>query len=401
MTSSMPRLAVDGGRPVRSAPWPTWPVYDEREERALLDVLHSRRWGTRQGDYVSAFETRFAAFQDARFGVCVPNGTLALQLALHALGVGAGDEVITSPYTFIATATAALALGAQPIFVDVEASSLNIDPTLIEAAITPRTKAIVPVHIGGRPADLDGVLGVARRHGLPILEDACQAWGAEWRGQRVGAVGDLGAFSFQSSKNITAGEGGIVVTNDERLAELCWSIHNVGRVRGGGWYQHEVLGWNLRLPEWEAAILVQQLERLPQHMATRDANAAYLTEALAAVPGLTPLPGDPRVTRHAWHLFMVRYDAAHFGGHSRAEFIAALQAEGVTPCSAGYSPLYRAPAIQREMTRLAGAYTPPHLPVVAAAADAMVWLSQTVLLGDRADMDSIVEAAGKIQRAWE
>ncbi len=394
------RLAVDGGQPVRTAPWPAWPVYDEREERALLDVLHSRRWGTLLGDYVSAFEARFAAFQGARFGVAVPNGTLALQMALRALGVVEGDEVITSPYTFIATASAALALGARPVFVDVERDSLNIDPALIEAAITPRTRVIVPVHIGGRPADLDGVLAVARRHGLPVLEDACQAWGAEWRGQRVGAIGDLGTFSFQSSKNITAGEGGIVVTNDERLAELCWSIHNVGRVRGGGWYQHEVLGWNLRLPEWEAAILCQQLGRLPEHMATRDTNAAYLAEALAAVPGLTPLPDDPRVTRNAWHLFMVRYDAAAFGGHSRAEFLAALQAEGVTPCSAGYIPLYRAPAIQREMTRLAGSYTPPHLPVVEQAADEIVWLFQTVLLGSQADMDSLVAAAAKIQQAW-
>ncbi len=400
MTPKTPTLAVEGGAPVRTQPWPVWPMYDEREERALLDVLHSRRWGTRLGVHVRAFEDEFAAFQGARYGICVPNGTLALQVALQALGVGWGDEVITSPYTFIATASAALAVGARPVFVDVDANSLNIDPALIEAAITPRTRAIAPVHIGGRPADMDAVLAAAQRHGLHVLEDACQAWGAEWRGQRVGALGDLGTFSFQSSKNITAGEAGIVVTNDEGLADLCWSLHNVGRIRDGGWYQHERLGSNLRLPEWEGAILRVQLERLPEHMQRRDANAAYLGAALAGVPGLTPLPLDPRVTRNAWHLFMVRYDARYFGGRPRGDFIAALQAEGVTPCSAGYIPLYRAPAIQHALAALDGDYTPPHLPVVEALASEIVWLAQTVLLGDTEDMDSIVEAATKIQRVW-
>lgn len=390
------QLAIDGGTPLRTAPWPVWPRFDEREERALLEVLHSRRWGSLAGDKVTTFEQRFAEFQGARYGVCVPNGTLALQMALHALGIGPGDEVITSPYTFIATASAALALGARPVFVDIEPDSMNIDPTHIEAAITSRTRAIIPVHIGGRPTNMDGVCEVATRHDLPVLEDACQAWGAEWRGQRVGAIGALGTFSFQSSKNITSGEGGIVVTNDAKLAELCWSIHNVGRIRDGAWYQHEILGWNLRMPEWEGAILLAQLERLPEHMALRDDNAAYLSAALAQVPGLDPLPNDPRVTRNAWHLFMLRYDPGEFGGHSRDEFIRALQAEGVTPCSAGYVPLYRAPAIRKAL----GNAALPHLPVVEDVSQGIVWLFQTVLLGDHHDMDTIIDAALKIQRAW-
>src|SRR5690606_8381823 len=275
-------LAIDGGTPVRSQPFPAWPVFDHREGRALLEVLHSGHWGALTGTKVPAFEKAFAQFQDAAYGVCVPNGTIALELALRALGVGPGDEVITTPYTFIATASAAFAVGARPVFVDIDPDSLNLDPDRLEAAITERTKVIAPVHIGGHSADMDGVLRVAAAHGLRVLEDAAQAWGASWRGRRVGALGDLGIFSFQSSKNITAGEGGIVLTNDAELAELCWSIHNVGRVPGGEWYQHERLGSNLRMTEWQAAVLLAQLERLPEQLALREANARYLAERLAA-----------------------------------------------------------------------------------------------------------------------
>lgn len=389
-------LALNGGTPVRTRPFPRWPIFDEREERALLAVLHSGAWGSLTGDRVATFEQNFAAFQEARFGVCVPNGTLALELALRGLGIGLGDEVITTPYTFVATASAALYVGARPVFVDIEPDSLTLDPQRIADTITPRTKAIIPVHIAGRPADMDAILAIAHDHGLRVLEDACQAWGAAWQGRRVGALGDLGAFSFQASKNITAGEGGIVVTNDPALAELCWSLHNVGRVRGGGWYQHEVLGANLRMSEWEGAILGVQLERLPEHMPIREANARYLAAALAAIPGITPLPDDPRVTHHARHLFIFRYQAAAFGGHSRDEFAAALRAEGIAPCSLGYVPLYRQPAIQRAL----GTTALPDCPVTEAAAHEIVWLPQNLLLGAQSDMDDIVEAAAKIQRAW-
>ncbi|MFN8500108.1 MAG: DegT/DnrJ/EryC1/StrS family aminotransferase [Anaerolineae bacterium] len=397
----MDKLAIDGGAPVRTHPFPTWPIWDEREERELLDVLHSGRWGMFAGSKVKTFEERFAAFQGARFGVCVPNGTLALELALRALGIGPGDEVITSPYTFIATASAALTVGARPVFVDIEPDSFLMDPCLIEAVITERTRAIIPVHVAGRPADMDGILAVARRHNLAVLEDAAQAWGAEWRQQRVGALGDLGTFSFQSSKNITAGEGGIVVTNDDDLSEMLWSLHNVGRVRSGGWYQHELLGGNLRMAEWEAAILLAQLDRLQEHMPIREANARALAQLLGEVPGLRPLPDDPRVTAHGRHLFLARYDRAAFGGHTREEFIAALRAEGITPVSPGYVPLYRQGTIRRAVPD-----TPPPdawaalYPVTEAAAEDGIWFFQFALLGDRCDMEDIATAAAKIQRAW-
>lgn len=405
-------LALDGGTPVRTKPFPRWPIYGEQEERLLLEVLHSGQWGELQGNKTLAFQERFADYQGARFGICVPNGTLALELALRALGVGPGDEVITSPYTFIATANAVLALGATPVFADIDLDTYNLDAVRVAALVTERTKALLPVHIGGRPADMDALTAIAERHGLLILEDACQAWGSEWRGRRVGAIGAAGAFSFQSSKNISAGEGGIIVTNADALAERLWSLHNVGRVRGRPWYYHEVLGWNLRMTEWQAAVLLAQLERLDSQTEIRERNARYLIQALGEVPGLRPLQDDPSVTRNSRHLFITQYDAAAFGGHSRDEFLAALQAEGIEPVAPGYVPLNQAPAIRRALAedgQAAKLYLsedvdgPPLLPACPRAEWASgnsFWIFQHALLGSTKDRDDIVAAARKIQGAW-
>ncbi len=283
-------LAVDGGLPVRTRPFASWPVFGENEERLLLEVLHSGDWGILSGNKVTAFQERFAAFQNARFCLCVPNGTLALELALLALGIGEGDEVILPAYTFIATASAVLRVGAKPVFADIDLDTYTLDPAAVPAALTERTRLLLPVHLAGRPADMDSLLSVAREHNLRLLEDACQAWGAEWRGVRVGAQGDLGAFSFQSSKNLTAGEGGALVTNQPELYERCWSLHNVGRVRSGAWYQHELLGLNLRMTEWQGAVLLAQIERMEEHARRREQNAGYLIEALSQVQGLEELP---------------------------------------------------------------------------------------------------------------
>lgn len=397
------QLAIAGGEPVRTEPFPAWPVWDESEERLLLEVLHSGKWGVISGDKVETFAKRFAEYQGAKYGICVPNGTMAIQLGLKALGVGRGDEVITTPYTFIATASAALLLGAKPVFVDVRADTANLNPDLLAAAITPKTKAIVPVHIGGQPADLDGVLKVAREHGIPVLEDACQAWGAEWNGRRVGAIGDLGCFSFQAGKNINAGEGGIVVTNDERLADLCWSLHNVGRVRGGAWYQHEILGWNFRMSEWQGAILHAQLDRLPSQEIVRERGRQYLNEAFKSVNGIEPIAVDPRVTRHANHLYPIRYTPAAFGGKSRDEFLKAFAAEGISVASAGYVPLTSSPAIHRAIEEEFGKEALAQLdscPVADEIARDAFWLTQSALMGDEQALSDIVTAVQKIQSAW-
>ncbi|HYH13480.1 MAG TPA: DegT/DnrJ/EryC1/StrS family aminotransferase, partial [Thermomicrobiales bacterium] len=282
-------LAIDGGTPAVSSPMPAWPVHSDRERELLLSVLESGQWGELTGSRNAEFATAFATFQGADHALLTPSGTLALEAALEALGIGPGDEVVTSAWTFVATASAILTMGAQPVFVDIDPFTNTIDPARIAEAITPRTKAIVPVHIGGLPADMDGVMAVANRAGLPVLEDACQAWGAQWRDRGVGTIGALGCFSFQESKNITAGEGGAVVTNDRALHERVWSIHNTGRTPASvGMFDYAMVGRNLRMTEWQAAILLAQLERLPEQMKQRDRAAVRLTGALEEIPGLVP-----------------------------------------------------------------------------------------------------------------
>ncbi len=404
------KLAIEGGQPVRTLPFPDWPVWGRREEELLLQVLHSGRWGVLNGSCVHEFERKFAEFQGVQHALCVTSGTTALEVTLRACGIGPGDEVITSPYTFVATPSAAFLVGARPVFADIDPETYLLDPALVEAAITPRTRAIIPVHIAGCPANMDGIMDIARRHNLYVIEDACQAWGATWRNHPVGGIGDMGCFSFQASKNINAGEGGAIVSNNPEWIERCWSLHNVGRTRTGDWYQHEVLGWNYRLTEWQGAILLAQLERLPDHMQRRTDNAAYLTTRLNKIPGIRPARIDERVTRHAWHLYMAAFEPQAFGGHSCREFLAALNAEGI-PCSPGYSPLNHAPSIRRALAEQEGRIKPwdaaeadlpvlPPCPVTEDLCQRTIWFKQSMLLGDHEDMDDIAAAIGKIQARW-
>ena len=403
------RLAIDGGAKTRTADWPAWPVFGEEEERALIKVLRSGQWWGVGGKHVPEFEQAFARYHDAAFGCCVTNGTAALEVALRTLGVGCGDEVIVPPYTFIATASSVLAVSAAPVFVDIEPDTLNIDPARIEAAITPRTKAIIPVHIAGRPADMDAVLAIARKHNLIVIEDAAQAHAASWNGKHVGAIGNAGTFSFQASKNINAGEGGIVLTNDEETADKLWSVANVGRTLKGKWYEHHVLGGNFRMTEWQGAILLCQLARLDEQTARRSENASYLSGKLRAIPGIRVMRDDPRVTVHAYHLYAFRYDAGAFGGHTREDFIKALNAEGIG-CGAGYVPLYREIVFQRKTAgqgswcqagrKIEYAAFAEQCPVCEQVCQDAVWLFQSQLLGPRSDMDDIVAAIAKIRNAW-
>ncbi|MGI6207680.1 MAG: DegT/DnrJ/EryC1/StrS family aminotransferase [Anaerolineae bacterium] len=402
------QLAIDGGTPLRREPFPAWPVWDEREERALLRALHSGKWGI-GSEIITEFEQAFAAMQDAKQCVSVPSGTTALVTALRGAGITYGDEVITTPYTFIATVSATLYVGAIPVFADIDPDTYQIDVRTVEPLITERTRAIIPAHIGGGPADMDAVLALARKHNLLVIEDCAQAHLAAWRGRRVGALGDLGAFSFQASKNIPAGEGGAVVGDNERLMDQVWSYRNVGRVRQGAWYQHEVLGTNARMSAWQAAILLAQMTRAEEQLALREKNAAILDERLAGIPGIRPLRRDERVTHHAYHLYIFRYDKAAFGGHSRAEFLRALNAEGI-PASDGYVPLYHKDSVMESSLYL-GKLTAT--PVASRAENAErcpvaervcreedCWLTQNLLLGSDDDTASIAEAIAKVQRAW-
>lgn len=396
-------LALFGGTPVRARPFPTWPVFGEAEEVRLLGTLRSGRWGRLHGEEVAEFEQRFASMHGCRHGIAVVNGTVSLRIALLAAGIRAEDEVIVPPYTFISTASAVIEANAIPVFADIDVQTFNLDPAAVERALTPRTRAIVPVHFAGQPADMDAIMAIARARGLTVIEDAAHAHGASYKGRPAGSIGHMASFSFQSSKNLTAGEGGIITTNDDALAESCRSIQNCGRVPGGVWYEHHVISGNYRLGEFQGAVLNGQLDRLEAQTRTRDANGRYLSSRIAAVPGLYPQARSGDCTRHSYHLFMLRIDAAAFGA-PRASVLQALAAEGI-PCSGGYGfPLPQQPLFRNKAfgPYLAGArerldYQAARCPASdLICREQCIWLDQTLLLGSRDDMDDIARAFEKV-----
>jgi dTDP-4-amino-4,6-dideoxygalactose transaminase len=399
--------ALLGGRPVRRGPFPPWPVAGSREEDELVAIVRRGRWF--RGERVAAFESAYASLTGAKGCLATANGTSALITSLAALGIGAGDEVIVPPYTFVATVNAVLLMHALPVFVDSDIDTFQIDARKVEAAITPRTRAVIPVHLGGSAADLDTILPVASRRGIPVIEDACQAHLAEWRGRKVGTYGSTGCFSFQASKNLNSAEGGAVVTSDAALLETCYRFHNNSRGRGGSGtdFSYTRTGANLRLTEFQAALLLAQMTRLEAQSKTREQNAAYLTKRLAEIPGIAPARMYDGCTRNAWHLYMFRYDSSQFSGLSRALFLKALAAEGI-PASGGYSPLNTQPFLEETFsTRGFKAIYPAEIlrgwrdrnrcPQNDRLCSEAVWLTQTMLLGPRRDMDDIAEAVLKVR----
>lgn len=406
-------LALFGGRPVRTRPFTSWPVWGQPEEERLLRALRCGKWGRLNGAEVAEFESRFAAVHGCKHGIAVVNGTVSLRIALLAAGIRAEEEVIVPPYTFFSTASAVIEANAVPVFADIDSETFNIDPKAIEAAITPRTRAIIPVHFAGQPADMDAIMGIARDRNLIVIGDAAHAHGASYKSRPAGSLAHLGSFSFQSSKNMTSGEGGIITTNDDALAEGCRSMQNCGRIPTGIWYEHHVISGNYRLGEFQGAVLNAQLDRLEEQTATRDRNGSWLTRRLARLPGLYPQKRIADCTRHARHLFMVRVDPDEFEA-SRDAVIKALQAEGI-PCSAGYGfSLHRQPMFQNKAfgpfipqasARLD--YTRTECPNSDLLCQQVIWIEQHVLLGDEADVDDIATAFEKVHQnggalgAWE
>jgi len=394
-------LAIHGGAPVRTAAFPKWPIFGDAEEKALIETLRSGKWGKLDGDQVRTFEKRFAEYHGAKHGIGVVNGTVSLRIALMAAGIKAGDEVIIPPYSFLATATSVVEANATPVFVDIERETFNIDPKKVEAAVTPRTRAIIIVHLGGLPVDMDAIMAIAKRHNLIVIEDAAHAHGAMYKGRKVGAIGHMGSFSFQSSKNLNSGEGGIITSNDDTLAEACRSIHNCGRIAGGAWYEHHVISANYRLGEFAGAMLNAQFDRLDEQTRTRDENAKYLDAKLAKIPGITPQLRTADCTRGAYHLYLFRYDASVYGV-PRAKYLEALSKEGI-PAVGGYLiPLYKQPLFLQRRFGPYSACNPVdcnklQLPVVdSICAGEGAWIYQSVLLGTRQDMDDIVRAFEKV-----
>jgi dTDP-4-amino-4,6-dideoxygalactose transaminase len=397
----MPKLALRGGPAVRKALFPSWPSHGKEERRALLGGLSSGAWGI-GGKETERLEKRFSRLHGAAHGVAVMNGTVALEIALKAGRVGDGDEVIVPSYTFAATATAVLSVNAIPVFVDIDPDTYCIDPQSVKNALSPRTKAIIPVHFAGHPADMDAMMGIASERASFIIEDAAQAHFAAWGGRPVGSIGHIGTFSFQSSKNVTSGEGGMILTNDEMLAERCWSYHNCGRSPAREWYHHPRLGGNYRMTQFQAALLLAQLTRAREQHRARLRNAKYLVSRLNGLPGISPLRVDPRVTRHAYHLFVVRFEKEQCPPLERSTFLKALKAEGI-PASSGYVPIYREGflAEAKEFTLRHGAYAERDYaevdcPNTERACREAIWIPQNVLLGSREDLDDVARAFLKI-----
>src|SRR5688572_27040560 len=377
-------------------PFPSWPVFGKPEEKRLLRVLRSGKWGRLHGAEVGEFEKRFAEMHGCKHGIAVVNGTVSLRIALIAAGIRAGDEVIIPPYTFFSTASAVVEANAIPVFVDIDLETFNIDPKAVEASITPRTRAIIPVHFAGQLADMDAIMEIAARHKLVVIEDAAHAHGASYKNRPAGSIGPLSSFSFQSSKNLTAGEGGIITTNDDALAEACRSIQNCGRVPNGVWYEHHVISGNYRLGEFQGAVLNAQLDRLEVQTKTRDRNGQYLASQLAKLPGLHPQKRSADCTRHSYHLFMLRLDKG-----SRAAVLTGLQAEGI-PCSAGYGfslhqqPFFRKKAFGPYLPGVALDYEKTRCPNSDLICQQAIWLEQSMFLGSRKDMDDIGRAFEKV-----
>jgi dTDP-4-amino-4,6-dideoxygalactose transaminase len=401
----MSKLALLGGHRTKTKPFPQWPMYDEEERRALVEVLETGVWWRTPGTKTLEFERSFAAFHGARHGIAVTNGTAALEVVMAALNIASGDEVIVPDFTFIATAGAVLFAGALPVLVDVLPDTYCIDPELVEAAITPRTKAIIAVHMGGHPADLDRLSKIARDCGVALVEDSSHAHASEWRGRRIGTFGTAATFSFQSSKLMTAGEGGIIITYHDEIERLARSVHDCGRMPGEWFYSHFIYGSNYRLSEWQGAVLSAQLTRLDEQTAHRHKNARLLDSLLGEIEGITPQTLASQCTRNGQYAYIFHVDRHAFGNVSIEKFIAAMNAEGI-PNQASYPPLHDLDVFKSGEYRkkLSGRQAEePHpflkrdFPETHRAAWETVWIPQPALLGDEEDMHEIAMALTKIQ----
>ena len=397
--------AVLGGTPIREGKlWPRWPQWDERERDGLLGVLEDGGWWTGDGAVAQTFADEFAAFQGARMGLPFTNGTHTIEAALAACDVGDGDEVIVPGITFVASAAAVLAVNATPVLVDVDPGSLNIDPVAAEAAITPRTRAIVAVHVAGAAADLDALTELCTRRGLHLIEDCAHAHGTTWRGKGVGSFGSFGSFSMQRSKLMTAGEGGVLIASDEQLHAKAWSYWNCGRVPGAHWYDHRSYGSNFRMTEWQGAVLRAQLARFPEQHRIRNENAVALIAALQEIPGLRGQTRDPRMDSQGNYCFVFHYDAGEFANLPLRDFELALQREGI-PLGVSYPSLSDLEVFRTNnfgpRLRPGGRapdrdYSNIHLPHAEHAARSTVWMEHRVLLDSRENVLDVARAAARI-----
>ncbi|NQU86715.1 MAG: DegT/DnrJ/EryC1/StrS family aminotransferase [Mariniphaga sp.] len=402
------KLAILGGDKIHKGEWPEWPIWNREAEKEITEMLRSGKWWRGNGEHVTTFEQKYAELMGAKHCLATASGTTALLVALHVLGVDAGDEVLVSPFTFIASYNAIFMNKALPVFVDTDPETFLMDTSKIENKITDRSSAILPVHIYGLPVDMDSVNEIAKKHNLAVIEDACQAWLGEYKGKKTGTLGDLGCFSFQNSKNLPTGEGGAILGNNDEIMDRCYSFHNCGRpyksVKRTSDYPTR--GSNRRMQQFQAIMLLSQMNRILKDADVRQKNAQYLDKKLSEIPGIIPYKLASGATRSAYHMYPFRYVAKEFNNVSKEKFMAALRAEGI-PCNGGYGPQNKDGLIEEALNskgykrlfsekRLKQWREENHLPGNDQLCKEAVIFYQSILLGSKNDMDDIVNAITKI-----
>jgi dTDP-4-amino-4,6-dideoxygalactose transaminase len=397
-------LAILGGERTRKEPYPVWPIHDERDVEAVTRVVRSGNWGgfPYPGQETRKFVDSFVELQGGNYGVAMMNGTITMEVALRAANIGWGDEVIVPAYTFQATAAAPIAAGAIPVLVDIDPNTYCIDPKAIEAAITDKTRAIIPVHLGAQMADMDAIMAIAEKHDLIVIEDCAHAHGARWNGKGAGTLGHFGSFSMQSSKILTAGEGGILLCRTQELAYIATSIIDCGRPHDPAG-ELSTMGSNYRMGELQAALLNVAIERFPEQVEQREKMAAYMDEALSEVPGVRVLARDPRHTKRSFYRYIFAINPEQFGA-THEVVSAALDAEGI-PAGYGYPPMHHYDLFQPQLSKLPISMAFPerfdfeqmHLPEAERAGEReSLWLDENIFRADHSAVDDVVRALHKV-----
>jgi dTDP-4-amino-4,6-dideoxygalactose transaminase len=385
--------------------FPNWPIYDESEVKGLENVIKSGNWwcgapGMHKGENLWKFQDEFASFQEAKHCVAVCNGTVAIEAALMALDVGLGDEVIVSDYTFVASASAVVATNAVPIFCDIDPETLVLDVNKVKQLITPRTKAIIPVHLGGNPVEMDALNEIARKYELYVIEDCAHAHGSRYKGKRLGNWGDAGAFSFQASKVLTAGEGGAITCNSDNLAQKIYTYIDCGRKPNAYAYKHYSYGTNYRMTEYQAAVLLSQLKRFPDQHKLRNTNARYLMKELNKIDGLKVMKPTPGTSELGWYIYPIIFEPEKFGGLSKSQFYKNFNRRGI-PTDDCYPPLHSLDCFRNISLKKGIDYSKAnwggkksedkHFPIVSDIYSRSIEFPQEILLASKQKLDEIIE----------
>lgn len=396
----MTKLAINGGVQTKTKAFPKWPYSNEREIELVGEVFTSGNWWRMTGDKVKTFERNFASLHNVKYCLGVTNGTHAIEIALAALGIGRGDEVIVPAVTFISTGSAVIYVNATPVLVDIDPETFCMLPEAFEKAITPKTKAVIPVHMAGHACDMKKICAIAKKHNIKVIEDAAHAHGGQCSGKMIGSYGDMSIFSFQNGKIMTCGEGGALITDNEELYKKAFLIHGVGRPDGDRVYEHSVLGSNDRMNEFSAAILIAQQERLNEMNKIRDNNALLLDSLLININGITPQGRKEYATLMTHYMYMFYYDPKYFNGLTRKDFVDCLIAEGI-PAFICFPVLSDTTFFKNNdfggRINTFKQLESNDLSNSRKIAANVIWLPHFTLLGDEQDIKEIAQAIKKIQ----